>query len=180
MSYELKNESKKTLDDFNNLINEFSKNNETDLRKFLMNHSKVLENYLGINECLYLIFSENNINIIPTFSPDTYYIKSYNYKNSRLYERKLNYDDLENTAVINVLNSKEEVLYDFTDTPCKIVDPVYKKSYLDMQYKYLNVCPLLDNNECFGCCIYLSKVKDITSNFEKTGLILGTKILEKV
>ena len=69
--------------------------------------------------------------------------------------------------------------YDFTDTPCKIVDPVFKKSYLDMQFKYLYAAPLLSNEGCFGCCIYLSKTKDINSNFEKSGISLGTKILEK-
>lgn len=178
MSFDNKEDCNDSIININNLINGFDNMKYDSLRELIMESSKLIENNCFVNELLLIIFSENNVNIIPTYAPETDSIKSYSYKVNRLYERILSYDDLTGTPVEMLLSDLQSLSIDFNDTPAGLLDPITKNTYNELQIKYLYGKVLKEKEDVFGCVLYLSRCNNINERNNKVLLDLSTKVLE--
>lgn len=167
------------FDDAHSLLDDLNNVKSDTLRNYLMDISKITEKYCGVNEILYVIYSKNDINIIPTYSKDSDVIKSYSYKVNRLYERDLSYDDLSNTILELMMTESDNISFDFTHATTELIDPITKNSYSDIQIKYLFAKRYEENNEMFGSVIFLSRNNDITDKKNRFYLEYISKYVEK-
>ena len=77
-----------------------------------------------------------------------------NYKNSRLYEKTISFNALNNTIVKMVLEKNKDVAFDFNKTSMDIINVFNNKTYRFDEIKYINAIP----------CIYQDDMKIFTLN----------------
>jgi predicted negative regulator of RcsB-dependent stress response len=146
----------------------FTNNN---LRDILMDFSKKLESIIEFEEVTYAIYD----NVVQNQEHNE--ILTYNYKKQRLYEKTLTYDDLKNTVIEAMLINGKEMAIDFTNTNLPLIDPLSRRSYTDMNVKYLFAIPCSDNEGLFLTLVFKSKVLDLTTIDNSTILKISAKFL---
>lgn len=150
-----------------------------DERTMIMDLSKTLEKEIGADEIVYAIFNRQHFGVIPELFLKNNIIETYNYKKQRLYERNYDYNEILNTVFELLINNCEETIIDFTNTTVLIKDLISKKSYLDLDVKYLVAIPLFYNNEMFAAMVFTSKIENITTIDSVLSLKISSKSIEE-
>ena len=167
----------KSIEKVINIINYSILSSSTE-RDCLFEFSKEIEKEVHFNEAIYLIFNRSTFNAYPKFLSSFNTVSSFQYKKDRLYERELNYDDLNGSIVEKMISSNNDLIIDFNETQIDAIDPITKKSYLDLKIKYLYATPLVYENNLYACAIYLSNNVDLLDRINLLTLKIASRMLE--
>ena len=152
--------------------------NYTSLRDFLISYSKSLNDVIPMDEVLVVLFDKTlnqDLTIIPLKEE---LISTYEYKNNRLYERKMTYNELDKTVVLDIINNNSIINLDFTKSNYAYVNPVSKDFYVNEKVKYLIGFPLVNQDMVFGEVIYLSKSNNILDYYNNSLLEIITSLFK--
>ncbi len=147
-------------------------------RDCFMEFSKVLEEYVGFDEVLYVILTKGDLEVLPEFLENFNMFKTYNYKKQRLYEREFSFNSLSGTIVEMLISTNHEVALDFSETSIPVKDIVSGKSYSELGVKTLFAIPLNLEKEMFGCVVFFSSDSELIDSDRTLNLKIATKMLE--
>lgn len=153
-------------------------NNFTSLRDFLLSYSNSLSNVLPMDEILFVLFDKKVNTVLPIFPKNPEEISTYQFKNGRLYERKIGYESLDKMVITKVIEDNKEVLLDFTKNNYAYINPITKDLYFNEKFKYIGAYPLRDEEDIFGEVIYLSKSNNIIDQYNNSILEIATSIFK--
>lgn len=156
----------------NDVIIDYSNGN---IRSLLINYSSSLRQKVLFDEVLFVVLNKESNMIVPDIDNTYDKVYTYQFKNERLYERELSFDDMLQTPVEKLLSGANEI-NTILDSDVSLLDPITKKPYAE-NYKYMYALSLVKNNKVFGMCIYLSKSIDFNNAFPKTMISIVTKTL---
>lgn len=145
------------------------------IRNFLLKYSYSLINKIPMDEIQYFIFDKSVSTVLPVLPTNIDLISSYQYRNNRLYERKIKYRDVEKTAILKVLEEQKIFSCDLSKPINSFVDAITGN---DLSYNYLVAVPLFNDQGIFGCALHLSKSDYIVSNFSLAFLKTAAFIFE--
>lgn len=147
-------------------------------RECLFDFSKNLEKEVLFNNATFIIFNRATFNAYPKFLDSYSKVSTFEYKKDRMYEREINYTDLNNTIVEMVVKGNKDVSIDFSETKVPICDIISGKSYLDLKVKYLYATPFIYDNDLYACAVYTSNNVDITKQEAIVTLKIANSLLE--
>ena len=150
--------------------------NYDSLRDFLLSFASSLNDVIPMDEVLVVLFDKTlnqDLTIIPLKEE---LISTYEYKNNRLYERKLTYNELDKTVILDIINSNTSISLDFTKSNYAYINPVSKDFYVNEKVKYLIGYPLVNRDMVFGEVIYLSKSNNILDYYNNDILEIITSL----
>lgn len=145
------------------------------IRNFLLKYSYSLIKKIPMDEIQYFIFDKSVSTVLPVLPTNTNVISSYQYRNNRLYERKINYRDIENSVVLKIIEEQKGFTCDLTKPSNNYIDVITKESFA---YNYLYAIPLFNDQGIYGCALYLSKTDYILENFSTLFLKTASSIFE--
>lgn len=146
---------------------------QSEIRDVLMDFSKKLQMIFKIDEITYGIYDK----IIATQKYDQ--IAFFNYKNNRIYEKLISYDDLKDTEIEMMLKTNNEVSIDFTYNMLNVNDVFTQKKLLDNGINYLLGIPFFDETGLYLSISYKSKVIDITATENAIILKIASSLLDR-
>lgn len=144
------------------------------LREIIMDFSVKVQKIIGFDELQFVLFNrvdEKEYQI-------TNEINCYKYKNNRLYEKNISYEDLKGSLVELMINNSKPVSIDFNTFNLDIKDVFSNKTYDKNELCYLNALPCIYKNDTFATVIYSSKNNDLTDHSNCILLKIATKLLE--
>ncbi len=147
-------------------------------RDCLFEYAKKLEKEVAFDEAIFVIFNRSTFDAYPKFLSSFNTVSSFQYKKQRMYERELEYNDLNNTLIEKLIKGNNDLMIDFTDTKIDIIDPITKRSYLDLKVKYLYATPLVYENNLYATIIYLSHNVDLLDSSNLISLKIASRMLE--
>ena len=166
---------KKAINTLNDVIIDYSNGN---IRTTLMNFCSSLKAKMPFDEMILVILNKEKDNIIPDIkiNAEDDNIYTYDYKNDRLYERVVSFNNLMGTPVEKLLSNKNELIINLQSEENMVKSPI-NGSDLRKEYKYLFASSLNKGNKTYGNIFFLSKTFDILGNYPKFILSLVTKEL---
>lgn len=150
----------------------------TSERECLFEYCKKLEGEVHFSEVVFVIFNRSTFDAYPKFLSSYNTVSTFQYKKDRMYERELEYNDLSSTIIEKLIKGNNDLMIDFTDTKIDMIDPITKRSYLDLKMKYLYATPLVYENNLYASIIYLSNNVDILDNINLITLKIASRMLE--
>lgn len=147
-------------------------------RDILLEFSVRLEEIIKFDEALFVFFSRANYEIFPEFVDFINSVTTFQYKKERLYERKIPYNNLNNSIVEMMMSSTQEITIDFNDTSLGLKDIFSEKKYYENGTRYLVALPLKQDNDMFAMCIFTAKNIDLTASENVVLLKIATKLIE--
>lgn len=130
----------------------FSKVNlEKSIRSSLMTFSQNINDVIEFDEVSYVIFDK--MYDLPFLNNDNTDI--YQYKNKRIYERKLNFDTIDNTIIQMAMLSNKDISLDLTNLKLDLNDFITNRKYEDTKYLYCAVS--LYDDHLYMMSIFSSK-----------------------
>lgn len=147
-------------------------------RECLFDFSKNLEKEVNFNNVTFVVFNRATFNAYPKFLDSYNKVSTFEYKKERMYEREINYNDLNNTIIEMIVKSNKDISIDFTETKIPICEIVTGKSYLDLKTKYLYATPFIYDNDLYACAVYTSNNIDITKQEAIVTLKIANSLLE--
>lgn len=145
------------------------------IRSFLIKYSYSLVNKIPMDEIQYYLFDKSVSTVLPVLPTNINLISSYQYRNNRLYERKINYRDIEKTAILKIIEEQKLFSCDLSKPSNSYVDAITGN---DFTYNYLVAIPLFNDQGIFGCALHLSKSDYIVSNFSLAFLKTAALVFE--
>jgi len=179
INFEIKNQAKEKKDKIVRVVELLKNVNGDTIRDYLMNYSKLLERECGVFETQLYIFSRDYETIAPVQGKELSNIEVFNYKVNRLYERKLSYNDLNNSVIEMLFNGNNNIVIDSNDDPTDIIDPITHLSHKDLKNRYINMYGLFNKDSLYGAVNFISKSIDIINDVNGIILQIATGILEK-
>ncbi len=167
-----KEEAFNQIDLLTNLVDTALKGNT--LREIIMDFSVKTQKIIKFDELQFILFNRvdekeyqisNNVDCMK-------------YKNNRLYEKILSYEDLKGSIVEMMINSNKAIAIDFSNYNLEIKDLFGNKNYNKEEVKYLNCLPCLYKDDTFAVVVYTSKDVDLTDYENSILLKVATKMLE--
>lgn len=146
---------------------------QNDLRDVLMEFSKKLQKIFNIDEISYGIYDK----IIATQKYDQ--IAFYNYKNNRIYEKLISYDELKDSEIEMMLKTNNEVAIDFTYNKLLVNDVFTQRKFIDNGFNYLLGIPFFDETGLYLSITYKSKNIDVTATENSIILKIASSLLER-
>jgi len=150
-------------------------NSDLNIRTLLMNYSNSLNVKVLFDEVHFIVLNKQKSQIIPDIPSNNMNFSTYTYKNNKLYERTIPFNNIIGTLVEEILSGKEELVYSFENTFDNIINPINLSAY-NNNFKELYAVSLKLNDSIYGVCIYLSN-NDILNTYCKTLMNLSTKLL---
>ena len=154
------------------LIQIMSFANNPNLRQLIMEYSKNLSAIIEFDEIHYALYEE----IIP-LNP-SYEIISFYYKNNKLYEKQLRYDDLKDTIIETILAKHQEIYIDFRTYSVPIKNINTKVKYHNQEIDFLFALPFFEDNTMFFSVAYGAKYNDLGTPTNRLLLRTASLILE--
>ena len=151
-------------------------NSHESLRDFLITFGKSLVEVIPMEEVLVVLFDKTlnqDLSVMP-FKEEL--ITTYQYKNNRLYERKLTYNVLDKTIISEIINNNKVLALDYAKNNYAYVNPFTNDFYANEKVKYLLGYPLVSNDNVFGEIIYLSKSNNILDYYNNAILDITTSL----
>lgn len=145
------------------------------VRDFLINYSNSLVNRIPMDEIQYLIIDKSVSTVLPVLPTNIDIISLYQYKNNRLYERKIGYKNLERSAVEKIIEEQKAFSCDLSKANSTFKDIITMDDY---NYNYLYVIPLFNDFGLFGCILHLSKSEFLVENFSLSFLKASSTVFE--
>lgn len=174
-SQEINYEKKFNLKILNALEDIKINNSDLNIRAFLMNYSSSINIKILFEEIHFIILNKQKSQIIPDILSNNMNFSTYVYKNNRLYERTIPFNNIMGTLVEEMLSGKDEIIYSFDNTFDDVINPINLSTY-NNSFKELYAVSLKNNENVYGVCIYLSN-KDILNSYSKTVMNLSSKLL---
>lgn len=150
-------------------------NNKESIREYLLKYSSSLINKIPMDEIHYYIFDKSVSNVLPVFPTNNDCITTYQYRNNRLYERKIGYSNTEKTVIEKIIEEPKMFSCDLSKPTNSYIDIIINKEYI---YSFLVATPLHNDDGIYGCVVYLSKSSYILSNFTTAFLKASSLIFE--
>ena len=147
-------------------------------RECLYDFSKNLEKEVNFNNAVFVVFNRATFNAYPKFLDSYSKVSTFEYKKERMYEREINYTDLNNTIIEMVVKGNKDISIDFSETKVPVCDIITGKSYLDLKVKYLYATPFIYDNDLYACAVYTSNNVDITKQESVVTLKIANSLLE--
>ena len=144
------------------------------LRDVIMNYCRSLENILEFDEATFVLF--NRTSTLDYMQDDT--ILCMNYKNNRLYEKKISFNALKGTIGELIVDKNRQIGFDFNKSALDIVNIFNNRAYKVDNLMYVNAIPMNYQKDLFACMIYASQKTDITTINDTMLYKVSTKILE--
>ena len=144
------------------------------LREIIMDFSSKVNKIIEFDELQFVLFNkvdEKEYQI-------TNNIACLKYKNNRLYEKQIGYEDLKGSIVEMMVNNNKPVIIDMNSANFDIKNIFSNKSYLEDETKYLNSVPCLYKDDTFAAVIFSSKEIDLTDHSNTVLIKVATKLLE--
>jgi len=144
------------------------------LREIIMDFSNKVQKIIEFDELQFILFNKvdekeyqnsNNINCL-------------RYKNGRLYEKNIEYENLKNSLVERMVNNNQPVIIDLTSIRFDIKNLFSNKFYSEEDVKYLNGVPCLYKDDAFAAVIFSSSTVDLTDHSNTVLIKVATKLLE--
>lgn len=135
------------------------------LREFFMDFGRSLTEVVPMDEVIVILFDKSlnqDFQIIPLKEE---LVSTYQFISSRLYERKLNYSDLDKTVFLEVLSNNDKTSLDFVKNSYAYVNPFSHDFYVNEKVKYITGYPLKKDDALFGEVIFLSKSNNILDHY---------------
>ena len=167
----LTNKIKDNLLQINNLNNE-------SLRDFMMSYGDNLSSVIPMDEVVLVLFDKTLNQKLALYPLKEELITTYDYKQSRLYERKLSYDKIDKTIIFDVFNENKVINLDYTKNNYAYINPFTNDFYANEKYKYISCYPLNNNDSLFGVIIYLSKSNNILDYYNNAIIEIETSLFK--
>ncbi len=168
-----KNLTRKLLDGLNSLTYDSSS-----LRGFLLNYSKSIIDKVPMDEIVYVLFTKDFMNVLLD-EPLNDKISCYQFKNNRLYDRKLSYDDLNNTVILKVMEENKTIILNSSKNEIEYYDPINKGLYKNLNINNVYATPLTNNDMVFGICVFTSRNNSFIENYNAAFLSLSSKLFNQ-
>lgn len=160
------------IDTLTSLVDTALKGNT--LREVIIDFSVKVQNIINFDELQFIIF--NHIDEKEYQMSDG--ISCFKYRNKRLYEKKVPYEDLKGSIVELMINSNKPVVIDFNDFNVDVKDVFSNSIYNREVLKYLNAIPCVYKDDVFASVIYSSRDTDLTNHSNTILLKIATKLIE--
>ena len=174
---ESENSAKTAMNKIVDSLNDLDFTNKSSLRNFLLQYSNSFVSKVPTDEIQYLIFDKSVANVLPVLSTNVEMISLYQYKNLRLYERKIGYKNIEKSAALKVFEEQQPFICDLSK-PSNSFNDVITLENCNQNYNYLMAMPLFNDFGIFGCVLYFSKSEFIKENFSQVFIKTSSKIFE--
>lgn len=150
------------------------------LRDILLEFSQKINSLIEVDEIHFALYDPilphlGQHDILSDVSSD---ILSFYYKNKRLYEKKLGFDDLKDTIIEPLLTRQQEIYLDFRSYATPLKNAGTQKTYQNQDIDFLFALPFFDNNSLFFSVAYGSKYNDLGSAANRLLLRTASLILE--
>lgn len=133
------------------------------LRDNLISFFNNLSEIIDFDSSLIVVLNKSNMDSLPEFFKNDNEILTYNYKKTRLYERKLSFNDLNKTIVEKLIGKNKEIV--LSEDEMSNYEPIIKgKDYVNSGFMSLNAIPLTYLNEMFGVLIVASQTESLLEN----------------
>lgn len=137
--------------------------NSNMLRDNLISFFNNLNGIVEFDSSLIVVLNKSSMDSLPEFFKNDNEILTYNYKKTRLYERKLSFNDLSETIVEKLIATNHELI--ISQDEMKHYKPVIKgKNYDESGFLSLNAIPLTYLNDMFGVLIIASQTESLLEN----------------
>lgn len=160
------------IDLLTNLVDTALKGNT--LREIIMDFSSKVQKIINFDELQFILFNRVNEKEYQISNE----INCFRYKNNRLFEKNIAYEDLKGSIVEMLINTNKPIAIDFTNCNLDIKDLFNNKIYNKEENRYLNCLPCLYKDDTFAVVIYSSKSNDLTDYSNSILLKIATKMLE--
>ena len=147
---------------------------DNSLRDVIMNYNHSLETVLSFDESCFVLF--NRTSTLDYMQDDN--IICMNYKNNRLYEKKVSFNALKGSLAELIIEKNRQIAFDFNKSKLEIINLFNNRTYKDDELIYVNAIPLVYQGDLFACMIYSSRKNDITTQNETVLFRIASKILE--
>ena len=147
---------------------------DNSLRDVIMNYNHSLETVLNYDESCLVLF--NRTSSLDYMQDDN--ILCMNYKNNRLYEKKVSFNALKGTLAELIIQKNRQIAFDFNKSKLELNNLFNNRSYKDDALMYVNAIPLVYQGDLLACMIYASRKNDITTQNETVLFRIASKILE--
>ena len=166
---------KKTLNTLKDINFDYTCGN---IRAFLISFGESLKNKIPFEEMQIIILNKEKDNIIPEFkiNQNNDVVFSYQYKNNRLYERELSFENLIDTPIESLLVDGNDIVYNLSYIQNPVLSPINKNDLRD-EYKFLYLSSITKGKNIIGAVIFLSKAFDIINDYSKFVLNITSKQL---
>lgn len=144
------------------------------LREIIMDFSVKVNKIINFDELQFVLFNkvdEQEYQI----SNNIFCLK---YKNNRLYEKAIKYEDLKGSIVEMMVNNDKPVIIDLNSANFDIKNIFSNKSYSEDEVSYLNSVPCLYKEDTFAAVIFSAKNYDLTDHSNTVLIKVATKLLE--
>lgn len=149
--------------------------NKSSIRDYLIKYSNSLVNVVPMDEIQYLIFDKSVSTVLPVLPTNVDMISLYQYKNNRLYERKISYKNIERSVVEKIIEDQKAFSCDLSKPSNSFNDVITLDNY---SYNYLLAIPLFNDEGLFGCILHLSKSNFLLENFSSSFIKTATVAFE--
>ena len=147
---------------------------DNSLRDVLMNYNNSLSTVLDYDCATFVLF--NRTSSLDYMQDDS--ILCMNYKNNRLYEKKISFNALKSTIGELIIERNRQMAFDFNKSKVELLNIFNNRSYKDEGLNYVNAIPMTYHKDLFACMIYASNKSDITTENNTVLFRVATKILE--
>ena len=151
-------------------------NSDLNIRTLLMNYSDSMNLKVLFDEVHFLILNKQKSQIIPDIPSNNNNFTTFTYKNKKLYERVIPFNNIIGTFVEKVLMGEDEVIYSLDNSLEEIINPINLSAY-NTNFKYLYAVSMKNNDNVFGLCIYLSNNYNILNSYSQTIMNISTKLI---
>ena len=144
------------------------------LREIIMDFGIKTQKIINFDEFQFVLFNKVNEKEYQISNE----INVFKFKNNRLYEKNISYEDLKGSIVELMVNNNKPVIIDFNNFNVDVKDVFTNKMYDREVFKYLNAMPCIYKDDTFATVIYCSKDTDLTDHANTILLKIATKLIE--
>ncbi len=160
------------IDTLTNLVNVAINNNS--LRDVIMDFCKKTQQILNFDEATFVLFNKIEEREFQMNS----FIQCLRFKQSRLYEKTIGYENLRGTIVEMMVSKNKPMSIDFHQSDLKIKHVFNDKLYKDEGINYISAFPCFYKDDMFAIMIFSSFETDITTQNDTVLYKFATKLLE--